>query len=65
MISEEMLKVLACPLDKAELKLEQNVLVCTKCGAKYPIKDGIPVLLPPEEVAKVVPKKELEKKEEI
>jgi uncharacterized protein YbaR (Trm112 family) len=45
MIDEELLKILACPACKADVKLEDDKIVCTKCKKKYPIKDGIPVML--------------------
>jgi hypothetical protein len=41
----ELLKILRCPLGKAELILEGETLVCTKCGVIFLIKDDIPVLL--------------------
>ncbi len=54
MIDKELLKILACPVCKTDVRLEQEKLVCTKCGRRYPIKDDIPVMLveeaePPEE----------------
>lgn len=47
-IPAELLEILACPLDddRPPLRQDGEWLVCTKCGAKYPIKDGIPLLLP-------------------
>ena len=45
MIPKELLDVLACPLCKEPVKLEEDKLVCTKCGRRYPIRDGIPVML--------------------
>ncbi len=45
MIPKELLEVLACPLCKEPVKLEEEKLVCTKCGRRYPIRDGIPVML--------------------
>ena len=45
MLDPEFLKRLACPQCKASLKLEENRLVCSKCGRQYPIRDGVPVLL--------------------
>jgi uncharacterized protein YbaR (Trm112 family) len=38
--------ILVCPVDKAPLRDAPNALVCTACGRRYPIEDGIPVLLP-------------------
>jgi hypothetical protein len=48
MISKELLEILCCPVGQAPLKQEDGTLVCTKCGAVYPIKDGIPILLADE-----------------
>lgn len=45
MISKELLDILACPLCKADVNLINDRIVCTKCGRKYPIKDGIPIML--------------------
>lgn len=45
MIKPELLEILACPLGKAPLRDGGDHLVCTKCGAKYPVKDDIPILL--------------------
>ena len=45
MIKKELLDILACPVCKAEVKLVENKIVCQKCGRKYPIRDGIPIML--------------------
>ena len=45
MIDEELLSILACPLDKQPVRLEGDRLVCTDCGRRCPIRDGIPVML--------------------
>lgn len=45
MIDKELLDILACPVDKADVTIEGDRIVCTKCGRRYPIKDGIPVML--------------------
>ena len=45
MINKELLEMLACPVCKEAVKLESEKLVCVKCHRKYPIKDGIPVML--------------------
>ncbi len=45
MIDKELLDILACPLCKTEVKLEDDKIECTKCGRRYPVKDDIPVML--------------------
>ncbi len=53
------LEVLACPACRGDLALsddgggetiESGTLVCTKCGQQYPIQDGIPHFIKPEEL---------------
>lgn len=46
MINKELLKILACPKCKSDLKLIKDSLKCVKCKKVYEIKDGIPILLP-------------------
>lgn len=51
MISQELLDLLRCPLDprrRATLAVDGNHLVCTACGARYPVKDGFPVMVAEE-----------------
>ena len=50
MIDKELLDILACPACKADVKLVDNKIVCIKCGKKYPVRDGIPVMLIDEAV---------------
>jgi len=45
MIDERLLKILVCPQCHGELALEDDRLVCQACGLRYPIRDGIPVML--------------------
>lgn len=47
MIDEELLKILACPKCKSNVELKENKIVCTNpdCGLRYPIRDGIPIML--------------------
>ncbi len=45
MIDADLLKILACPECKSDVKEQDNKIVCTKCGKKYPIKNGVPVML--------------------
>ena len=46
-VSQELLDILVCPLDKAPLHLkpDQSGLKCEQCHRVYPIKDDIPVML--------------------
>ncbi|MDX9752712.1 MAG: hypothetical protein RBU29_02045 [bacterium] len=46
-ISEKLLEILACPLTKAPIVMDGDWIVSTdaKTRRRYPIKDGIPVML--------------------
>lgn len=44
-ISDELLEILACPVCKTSVRLEDNKLVCDTCGRRYRIEDGIPIML--------------------
>lgn len=44
-IDTELLRILVCPLTRSPLTLEGDELVGTIGGLRYPIRDGIPVLL--------------------
>ena len=44
-VDKELLEILACPLDKAPDREEGDRLVCERCGRRYPVRDGIPVML--------------------
>jgi uncharacterized protein YbaR (Trm112 family) len=50
MIDKELLDILACPVCKAEIKLtaDKTGLKCGECHRVYPIKEGIPVMIPEE-----------------
>jgi uncharacterized protein len=45
MVKEELLALLVCPMGKAPLRREGDVLICTRCGPKFSIKDDIPNML--------------------
>ena len=45
MVSEELLSLLVCPMGKAPLRREGEFLVCSRCGPKFAIRDGIPNML--------------------
>jgi len=46
-IPEDLFNILACPVCRADLRYTQDKknLICVKCGKKYPIMQGIPILL--------------------
>ena len=44
-MDEELLSILACPVCKADVRLEEQEIVCTECGRKYPVRDDIPIML--------------------
>ncbi len=44
-ISEELLGILVCPKCKGELTQAEDAFTCAACALRYPIKDGIPVML--------------------
>lgn len=49
MIDKELLDILACPLCKTEVRHQVTPagehLVCTSCGRRYPVREGIPIML--------------------
>ncbi|HVB97497.1 MAG TPA: Trm112 family protein [Chloroflexota bacterium] len=45
MISQELLEILVCPACKTKVVQDEEMLVCSGCGRRYPIRDGIPVML--------------------
>ena len=45
MIDKELLAILACPACQGDVELKGEKIVCVSCGRKYPIKNGIPVML--------------------
>ena len=53
-IPKDLFEILACPLCKANLEYtkDKKGLVCPNCGAKYPILEGIPNLMPPKQKAR-------------
>jgi uncharacterized protein YbaR (Trm112 family) len=50
MVTQEFLDMLRCPLDpvNGRLELVGEALVCQRCRLRYPVKDGIPSMLPEE-----------------
>jgi uncharacterized protein len=58
-VRPDLLEILRCPVCRGTLALEvrtrdgdeivRGTLRCAKCAVEYPIEDGIPDLLPPDE----------------
>jgi uncharacterized protein YbaR (Trm112 family) len=54
-----LMEILVCPMCHGDLDLAvsresegeilEGTLTCTKCGERYPIEDGIPNMLPPDQ----------------
>ncbi len=44
---KELLEILVCPRCQGEITLtpEEDGLVCEACKLKYPVRDGVPVML--------------------
>ena len=45
MIDEKLLQILACPACKGPISLQGDWLVCGQCRLRYPVRDGIPIML--------------------
>lgn len=47
MLSQELLDILACPACKGGITPfeEGQYLICRQCRLKYPVRNGIPVML--------------------
>ncbi len=45
MIDQKLLAILACPACKADIELINGKIVCQKCGKKYPVRRGVPIML--------------------
>ena len=47
-IPEDLLAIMACPVCHGTLEERDAALACTGCGLHYPVRDGIPIMLPEE-----------------
>ena len=45
MIKKQLLDILCCPADKSNVVEKDGRIVCLKCGRRYPVWDGIPIML--------------------
>ena len=46
-VPQELLAILVCPKCKGDLdyRPSENVLECKACRLRYPVRDGIPIML--------------------
>jgi uncharacterized protein YbaR (Trm112 family) len=46
-VDKELLDILVCPSCRGEVEYreQEEVIVCTQCGLRYPVRDYIPVML--------------------
>ncbi len=44
-ISADLLEILVCPKSHGALELRGDWLYCEESGLRYPIRDGIPIML--------------------
>ena len=49
-LKQELISLLVCPISKEKLIYDKdtNELIAKKSGLAYPVKDGIPIMLPEE-----------------
>lgn len=47
LLDETLSRILVCPVDHGDLSEDEPAsrLVCAKCGRRYPVRDGIPIML--------------------
>ena len=45
MVDERLLEILVCPKCKKDIRPVEDALVCDECCLKYPVRDGIPIML--------------------
>lgn len=44
-IDPTLMKLLVCPIDHAPLTVDARDLVCSSCGRRYPVTNGVPNML--------------------
>lgn len=47
-VDKKLMSILVCPVSKEKLFQKDDELICLESKLAYPIKDGIPVMLPEE-----------------
>lgn len=50
MLDERLMEILICPVCRGGLehKERRHVLLCANCALQYPVREGIPIMLPEE-----------------
>ena len=50
LLPDGLLEIMQCPLCAGTLEedVAASQLVCTQCGVRYPVEDGIPIMLEEE-----------------
>ncbi len=52
LLPDGLLEIMQCPEDAGTLREDRaaSQLVCESCGVRYPVRDGIPVMLSEEAI---------------
>ena len=52
LLPEGLLEIMQCPdcAGTLEEDVAESQLVCTRCGVRYPVEDGIPIMLEEEAI---------------
>jgi len=48
-VSDLLIEVLVCPEDHANLTVDGDSLVCTECGQRFKVENGVPNMLADDE----------------
>ena len=41
-----LINILACPVDRKPVRVSGSGLLCDGCGRSYPVREGIPLMIP-------------------
>ena len=46
-VDRKLIELLVCPACRGEIEYKdrRNLIICTACGLRYPVRDGIPIML--------------------
>jgi len=44
-LDQWLVEILACPACRAKVRVQAEQIVCDGCGRRYPVRDGIPIML--------------------